>query len=145
MNYLLKVALAFCLVAGQVAAVQWVVGFSAESCTTTCQKVSKTCSLSDLQGVTTSSAFATALTGATQLGKTETVTDVNSFCTGGVNSWAFATAPAAMQYPLYVKEENSDVGTYVMTNSCYYPEGGVQGGCDAAFTVPPAQRFCPCV
>jgi hypothetical protein len=146
MNTVVKCIVAFCLLAGHAAAAaQWVVGYSAESCTTTCSKISKTCSLPALQAVTTSSAFAQAVSGATQLGKSDLVTSSSEFCTGGINSWAFATAPASMQYPLYVKDPDSDVGTYQMTNSCYFPEGGVTGDCDTVYSVPPAQRFCPCV
>jgi hypothetical protein len=148
MSVINKILVAFCFVVLQVAATpacfEWVLGYSSESCTESCAKISKTCTLSALQAVTTAGAFEAAITGAKQLGKTETVSDSNSFCTGGVNSWAFATAPAAMQYPLYVKEEDSAAGHYVMMNSCYYPENGVTGDCDTQYSVPPVQRFCPC-
>lgn len=146
MNGFVNFMVALCLVIGQVAASShWVVGYSAESCTATCSKISKTCSLSELQSITTASTFNQAVSGAQQLGKSELVTDAATFCSGGVNSWAFATAPAAMQYPLYVKDPQTDIGTYQMVNSCYFPEGGVSGDCNTVFSVPPAQRFCPCV
>lgn len=146
MNFIVNFIVVFCLVAGQVAAsVEWTVGYSAESCTMTCSKISKTCSLSDLQSITNAVAFEAALSGARQLGKPELLTSSSAFCTGGINTWEFATAPASMLYPLYVRDADSEHGTYVMTNACYFPVGGVTGDCDTAYTVPPSQRFCPCV
>lgn len=148
MNTAIYFVVVFCLIAVQVAAtspcLEWVLGYSSESCSETCSKASKTCSLSDLQAVTSLSAFEAAVASSRQLGKTEVPGSVSAFCTGGVNAWTFATAPAAMQYPLYLKDSDSDTGHYEMTNSCYFPEGGLQGDCDTVFNVPPAQRFCPC-
>lgn len=149
MNFLGKFIAAICLLAYQISAsncFQWVVGFSSESCTTTCAKSGgRTCSLSTLQTITTNEAFNAAVGAAIQLGKDEPAVSTAAYCTGGVNSWPFATAPAVMQYPLYVKAEGEDEqGEYVLKNSCYFPTGGVQGDCDTVYSVPPAQRFCPC-
>lgn len=149
MNFAIKFIVAMCLFAHQVYSTQWVVGYSAESCTTTCQKASpaKTCSLTALQAITTREAFDAAVTGATQLGKAELAGTSTDYCTAGVNSWPFATAPAIMQYPLYVKGTDVDAhehGEYILQNSCFFPTTGVEGGCDATFNVPAVQRLCPC-
>ena len=145
MYFLINIAVLFCVVATQINAnPQWYLGYSSESCTETCTKVSKTCSLSTLQTVTTASAFESVVSSSNQLGKTETTGSVAEFCTGGVNSWPFATAPSVVQYPLYVKDPESGVGQYITTNNCFYPEGNMEGDCDSTYNVPPAQRFCPC-
>ena len=144
MSIMNKIIVVLCAMVCAVSA-EWIVGYSGESCDATCAKVSKTCTLSALQAVTTSTAFDAVVASASQLGKNVGTVSTAAFCTGGVNTWAFATAPGVMQYPLYTKSEtNPDQGEYVLTNSCYFPHGGVQGDCSTQYTVPPSQRFCPC-
>eukprot|EP00128_Syssomonas_multiformis_P008242 Colp12_sorted_trinity150504_noHs@653 len=144
MSIMNKIIVVLCAVACTVSA-EWIVGFSGDSCDTTCGKVSKTCTLASLQAVTTSDAFDAVVASSRQLGKTDLPGSTAAFCNGGVNTWPFATAPGVMQYPLYTKSaSNPDQGEYVLTNSCYYPATGVQGDCSTVYTVPPSQRFCPC-
>ena len=123
---------------------QWVIGFSGDSCSTTCAKLSKTCSLPDLQSITNAGAFDSMVAASTALGKNTVPGSSSAFCTGGINGWPFATAPAVMEYQLYVKNADGESGQYVTSNSCYYPTGSVAGDCDTAYTTPPSQRFCPC-
>jgi hypothetical protein len=124
---------------------QWVLGFSGDSCTETCAAISKTCNLPTMQTVTTQGSFDSMVASASQRGKDPLPGSTAAFCTGGVNGWPFATAPAAMQYPLYIKGEGAnDVGEYIMTTSCFFPANGEQSDCDTKFQVPVAQRFCAC-
>lgn len=139
-----KIIVVLCTLASAVSA-DWIIGYSGDSCDSTCGKVSKTCDLAALQAVTTSAAFDNVISAAYQLGKDTVPGSTASFCNGGINTWPFATAPGVMQYPLYTKSPSDpDHGEYVLTNSCFFPANGLQGDCSTQFTVPPSQRICAC-
>lgn len=115
---------------------EWVLGYSGESCSATCAKISKTCSLTLLQSVTTSSSFNDVVSASHIIGKTESLGSSAQFCLGGINSMPFATSPAAIQYV-----PGPDLAPQYL---CFYPENGVTGNCDTEYSLPPVQRFCPC-
>eukprot|EP00286_Rhodomonas_abbreviata_P000142 CAMPEP_0181288590 /NCGR_PEP_ID=MMETSP1101-20121128/416_1 /TAXON_ID=46948 /ORGANISM="Rhodomonas abbreviata, Strain Caron Lab Isolate" /LENGTH=324 /DNA_ID=CAMNT_0023392727 /DNA_START=303 /DNA_END=1277 /DNA_ORIENTATION=+ len=119
---------------------EWVLGYSAESCSETCSRISKTCVLADIEGITSAEMFAAMVANATELGTGgASLSSAEEFCEGGINKWAFASAPAAMRTPVY----NSETQSTNLAFSCFYPTI-MTGDCETKFNNPQSQRFCAC-
>jgi hypothetical protein len=156
---------------GDVCAPAWVLGYSGDSCTLTCSRVSRTCDSTALLDITSRVAFdemveatnflssqfvagitSTALcsNGVNTLMYSDRVAGVNSFSGDGVNTnvntVAFADVPGIFSYWLYNKALYSGAG-YEEERYCYYPTSitPAQADCDVKYEHPPVQRFCPCM
>mmetsp|Transcript_26117 Transcript_26117/g.59091 ORF Transcript_26117/g.59091 Transcript_26117/m.59091 type:complete len:97 (-) Transcript_26117:191-481(-) len=89
--------------------------------------------INTLEAMTATIESATSVVTLAPLGSFE------SFCNGGVNTWALATAPAVLDAPMFV----AATGVTEMKHSCFYPNVMV-GDCDTKFNVPMSQRLCAC-
>ena len=120
---------------------EWVLGYSRESCTLTCSRVSRTCSFQYLQGVVSQEAFYQMVASATDLETSTATGAAETFCSQGINTYDFAPVPAAFTYVLCSPGGEREEQTY-----CNYPTSlsGLGGDCDTEYVYPPAQRFCPC-
>ena len=79
---------------------------------------------------------------AWQLGGPQRPGSVNTFCNAGINTWQFASSPAAFAYQVWVCDPNNpSTGQLVAYNYCYYPTtvAQLQGTCDTQYTNPPSQ------
>jgi len=135
---------------------QWILGYSTESCTQTCQntEIGGTCSEEFLANINSVAAFEQMVSEAFMLGQTTQPGSAAAFCGGGVNPWLFAGAPAAFAYQTYVQVNG--VATLVVSYYCNFndanslptsPTGtpaAITGDCDTRYYSPPSQRFCPC-
>lgn len=125
--------------------VEWFLGFSGHSCTETCARESKTCDAQRISELVTMDEFSKMVSIATQLGsRGERLSSATEFCSGGINTWPFATAPAVTSYHVFEKDELTPGRKSSVHYNCYFPSE-VVGDCDTTFMVPPAQRFCACV
>jgi hypothetical protein len=126
------------------ACAEWILGFSGESCSETCAHESKYCVLQHIKDVTTIDSFSSMVNQARQLGA-DNLPDIQEFCSGGINTWTYATAPAVTTFHIYEKnsEEPEKGGKSKSQFNCFFPEK-IEGDCDTKFTVPSAQRFCSC-
>jgi len=119
---------------------EWVLGYSTESCTTTCSRVSRECRLSELQTIVTQQAFYNMVASATNLETNSATGPAGAYCNQGINAYTFAPVPAAYSYLLCLPSGD------VQQTHCNYPTSlqDLGGDCDSAYVYPPAQRFCPC-
>eukprot|EP00428_Durinskia_dybowskii_P087429 CAMPEP_0170437576 /NCGR_PEP_ID=MMETSP0117_2-20130122/44758_1 /TAXON_ID=400756 /ORGANISM="Durinskia baltica, Strain CSIRO CS-38" /LENGTH=511 /DNA_ID=CAMNT_0010697707 /DNA_START=87 /DNA_END=1618 /DNA_ORIENTATION=- len=119
---------------------EWVLGYSRESCTLTCARMSRTCGFPFLQEIVTQQSFYDMVASATDLESSTQLGAATSFCNHGINSYAFAPVPAAFTYVLCTPSGDEEQ-TY-----CNYPTSlsALGGDCDSQYVYPPAQRFCPC-
>jgi hypothetical protein len=120
--------------------VEWVLGYSRESCSLTCSRVSRTCKQDNFNQIVTQQDFYDMVVSSLQL---STGTDTGTapvFCSQGINVYNFAPSPAAFTY-VVCNENGKHEQTY-----CNYPTSlaNLDGDCDAQYIYPPAQRFCPC-
>ena len=132
---------------------EWLLGFSGESCTQTCDREFKSCNLETLEAITNNDSFFAMVKMTRQLGDDKRFADSADFCNGGINTWPFATAPAIMSYHVYEKNEialpisfgqNKTKTKNIPHINCFFPTKLI-GDCDTKFQVPSAQRFCSCV
>ena len=119
---------------------EWVLGYSSESCTTTCSRVSRECRLSQLQTIVTQQAFYNMVATATNLETNSATGPAGAYCNQGINAYTFVPVPAAYSYLLCLPSGD------VQQTHCNYPTSlqDLGGDCDSAYVYPPAQRFCPC-
>ncbi|KAJ1426603.1 hypothetical protein B484DRAFT_450627 [Ochromonadaceae sp. CCMP2298] len=118
---------------------EWLLGYSGESCTKTCSRIRKQCALFPIEMINTLEAMTATIESATSVVTLAPLGSFESFCNGGVNTWALATAPAVLDAPMFV----AATGVTEMKHSCFYPNVMV-GDCDTKFNVPMSQRLCAC-
>jgi hypothetical protein len=119
----------------------WVLGYSGESCTLTCSRVSGECNQGNLEAIVTQQAFYDMVAASSSLcAGGDLVGSADVFCDQGINSYTFAGAPAAFSF------QTSNLGGSATENYCNYPTSlsGLTGDCDTTYLYPPAQRFCSC-
>lgn len=119
---------------------RWVLGYSAESCTTTCGRLSGQCIASNLNSIVTQDSFYAMVSAALVLGQAGVSVDAASFCNLGVNVYVFAPAPAAFTYQVF------EAGGMSAQTYCNYPTSlaSLVSTCDTAYAYPPSRRFCSC-
>ena len=139
-------------VAPSASCVEWMLGYSRESCSQTCGRVLRTCSADVLYSIVTLEAFSTMVSSSVQL-ETDAMTGAaDSFCTQGVNDYNFTSTLAAsadflgFQSPIAFTYLANELNESVRETYCNYPTSvaDVKGDCDTSYLNPPAQRFCPC-
>lgn len=116
---------------------EWYLGYSGESCDATCAHVGGVCDAAPLANIVDASSFSEMVASATALDTNQVIGQQASvFCNQGINSLAFASAPAAVKM---------SAGTTNQT-LCNHPTAlsQLQGDCGVAFQELPAQRFCNC-
>uniref|UniRef100_A0A7S3M5Z0 Uncharacterized protein n=1 Tax=Spumella elongata TaxID=89044 RepID=A0A7S3M5Z0_9STRA len=126
---------------------EWVIGFSTESCTATCAQVGRTCDPVKIGELNTVQALSDAISTSFLLGSASGPGSMATFCNGGINIWAFATAPAAFAYQTFVPNVNNpSEGVFVVSHYCYFPTNPVDytGTCDTEYDIVPSQRICSC-
>jgi len=127
---------------------EWVLGYSKESCALTCSRVSRECSSTYLDDIINQENFYTMVASAMDLNSASAITSAEDLCTDGINTYTFANSPAVFTYKLCTAENE-----YVDQIFCNFPTSLSQlhqeqnggDGCDVQYNYPPAQRFCPCV
>jgi hypothetical protein len=119
---------------------EWVLGYSTESCTLTCGRLSGQCDANKFTDVITTEAFNDMVTSAYVMCSGSLVGDVGAFCNQGVNVFRFAQLPATFTYKTHAADGDADL------TLCTFPTSyhSAEGGCDVQYQYPPAQRFCPC-
>jgi hypothetical protein len=119
---------------------EWVLGYSTESCTLTCGRLSGQCDANKFSDITTTEAFNDMVTSAYEMCSGSHVGDVGAFCNQGVNVFRFAQLPATFTYKTHAADGDADL------TLCTFPTSyhSAEGGCDVQYLYPPAQRFCPC-
>jgi hypothetical protein len=119
---------------------EWVLGYSSESCTLTCGRLSGQCDANKFSDIITTEAFNDMVTSAYELCSDSLVGDVGAFCNQGVNVFRFAQLPATFTYKTHAADGDADLTLCTFPTSSHSAEGG----CDVQYLYPPAQRFCPC-
>jgi hypothetical protein len=120
---------------------EWILGFSAESCSQTCFKIGGTCIPAYFETITALESF-TAMVESSFYLKTKQLTgDASTFCNLGIKEENTLTAPSAFSYVIERPNGTVDYTT------CSYPTSivNVTSECSALTMTPPAQRFCPCI
>jgi hypothetical protein len=119
---------------------EWVLGYSTESCTLTCGRLSGQCDANKFSDIITTEAFNDMVTSAYEMCSGSLVGDVGAFCNQGVNVFRFAQLPATFTYKTHAADGDADL------TLCTFPTSyhSAEGGCDVQYQYPPAQRFCPC-
>jgi len=122
---------------------EWVLGYSEESCSLTCSRVSRFCDAQYLSNIITETAFDDMVSSAHFLRDQHTPgISATELCTKGINYQIFAHTPSLFTYEL-VTPEGAAFQTY-----CNYPTSlsEVTADCDAKYTDShPTQLFCPCI
>jgi hypothetical protein len=115
---------------------QWYLGYTAESCTTTCDRASATCDGPESASITTAVAFAEMVETALSLEIEAPVGSVDSFCVAASqNLAASVSSPAAFTI---------SATTGVNATFCTFPAVPEASDCDTTYAAIPAQRFCNC-
>jgi len=139
--------------------VNWILGYSSESCTQTCGRtaVAGSCDAASLSSIVTQNAFYSMLGSAMslQVGNPSVLTATGSgYCNLGVNDYDFTTILSASDY---MNHQTAAAFTFRLTEKiggddirdtyCNYPSSlaNLGGDCDTTYSNPPAQRFCPCI
>jgi hypothetical protein len=120
---------------------EWVLGYSTESCTLTCVRLSGQCDANKFSDIITTEAFNDMVTSAYEMCSGSLVGDVGAFCNQGVNVFRFAQLPATFTYKTHAADGDADLTLCTFPTSSHSAEGG----CDVQYLYPPAQRFCPCM
>mmetsp|Transcript_30357 Transcript_30357/g.51339 ORF Transcript_30357/g.51339 Transcript_30357/m.51339 type:complete len:347 (-) Transcript_30357:215-1255(-) len=122
---------------------EWVLGYSEESCSLTCSRVSRVCDAQYWDTIINSVNFDAMVSSAHILNSYQTPgQSATAFCNKGINAISsFSSVPAVFTYELYTPEGNP------LQNYCNYPTSltALNADCDAKYTdTHPAQLFCPC-
>lgn len=119
---------------------RWVLGYSAESCTTTCGRLNGQCLSANLNSITTQESFYAMVSSALVLGQAGVSVDAASLCNLGVNVYVFAPVPAAFTYQVF------EAGGISAQTYCNYPTSllNLDPTCGTAYAYPPSRRFCSC-
>jgi len=121
---------------------EWVLGYTDESCSLTCSRVSRQCDAVYLSLINDQAAFEEAVLGMHTLrGQYAPGTTAAEVCNKGINFEFFAPAPALVSYKIY------GVNGYETQTYCTFPTSpsNLELDCDAKYTDPhPTQRLCPC-
>lgn len=125
--------------------IEWLLGYSGESCTETCSRESKVCSHEEVSEIIDPASFRLMVPLTHRVGHDISLPTATELCSGGVNTWPFATVPAVSSYQIHEKHEGDPSEKKISVHyNCFYPKK-VVGDCDTALTLPPAQRFCSCL
>eukprot|EP00286_Rhodomonas_abbreviata_P019085 CAMPEP_0181309950 /NCGR_PEP_ID=MMETSP1101-20121128/12303_1 /TAXON_ID=46948 /ORGANISM="Rhodomonas abbreviata, Strain Caron Lab Isolate" /LENGTH=340 /DNA_ID=CAMNT_0023416501 /DNA_START=69 /DNA_END=1091 /DNA_ORIENTATION=+ len=129
---------------GSTECLEWVLGYSRDSCDLTCSRVSRGCTASFLDDIVTAQAFDDLVNEAHYLRSDFTGTSAE-LCTEGINVYNFAGAPAVFTYQLYMNS-GGDAEGHLPAQYCNYPTSlsFLTGDCSTKYVYPPSQRFCPC-
>jgi hypothetical protein len=151
--------------------VEWVLGYSGDSCSLTCSRVSRECDVSHLLAITTRQAFDDMVDRTHYMRDQYTALTTQELCGAQVNTISFSDAPGIFSYYVYNKALYSGKG-FKEKRYCTYPSSAATTtvatttstatnpitttttaktptpesvACDIKYTQPPVQRFCPCV
>ena len=87
---------------------EWVVGFTRESCVSTCMEVNRTCDDTQFKNIITMDSFNAMVESSWIIGSSERPNSTEQFCNGDgeINDWEFATMPASFAYQMWVVRDS---------------------------------------
>jgi hypothetical protein len=119
---------------------QWVLGYTSESCSQTCNRINSVCQESYLQTITNRASFIAMVNSSLYLYSGEIIGNATKFCNRGINNHNFSNSPSSLSF-VSITPSGRKLDIF-----CYYPTTlDILATCDTFYINPPTQRFCSCV
>jgi hypothetical protein len=128
--------------AAQPSCLQWILGFSGDSCTETCSSLNGICSINDFKSVNSLESFEKMVDSSYYMKTKVSPGTTSSLCNDGVSINTIYGAPASFTRVVWLMS-----GKLSLT-SCGYLESATDipvDYCEISNKVPPTDRFCPCI